>query len=156
MEHVLKGSAETRDVYLDGIRLRPEHGGKVMNLSPVFDWGRDTAGSTQLAFAVIFALYGHPGKYRDFKETVVEVLPRDADFFVRFQLTEDEPAHARPRLVAGMGGWHILDFDDSSLGKVVRCKGSDRVFVVLKGRAGRIREMLGSGVLFSLFTKLSN
>lgn len=60
-----------------------------------------------------------------------------------------------PRLVESRhaGAWDI-QVGEKNYGKVSKCKGSDKFVVVLRGTARELNEIVESGVLHSLFTKL--
>lgn len=54
------------------------------------------------------------------------------------------------RLTAGRGGWHIIDQDGESIGKVSRIKGTDQRIIVLKGTIAKIKDVIESGLLSGL------
>jgi hypothetical protein len=56
-----------------------------------------------------------------------------------------------PRLVPGLGGWHILDATGTPCGKVNRYKPSGRVRIVLHGTGAQIKEILSSRILQCLY-----
>lgn len=85
--HTLKGTAETREVYLDGQRLDPEPSKKVRNHSPDgFNWGYGGSGPAQLALAIMLKVTGKSVGYQDFKFKVIAAIPQGKDFEITFEL----------------------------------------------------------------------
>ncbi len=87
MKHTLKGSAETREVWLDGIWLDPGPSQNHWNHSPDgFNWGYSGSGPAQLALAIILKLTGAATGYQEFKFKVITSIPQGQDFEIDFEL----------------------------------------------------------------------
>jgi len=87
MTHKLKGIAETREIWLDGIPLDPEPSQGIRNHSPDgFSWGYGGSGPAQLALAVILELTGKAEGYQEFKWQTIATLPQGEDFNIEFTL----------------------------------------------------------------------
>ena len=85
MKHVLKGNAETRNVWLDGELLNPEESQKYRNHSPDgFSWGYGGSGCAQLALAIMLKLTGQAIGYQDFKWRYIAGLQMNEDFKLEF------------------------------------------------------------------------
>lgn len=86
----LMGFIRTRDVYLNGVQLKPEKSQKVWNKSPDgFAWGYGGSGPAQLALAICLELYGREKAllvFHDFKMKHIATLPLDKDFDVTIEL----------------------------------------------------------------------
>lgn len=81
----IKGIASTRQVYLNGIVLRPVKSQGYINLNPDgFAWGDNSSGSGQLALAILLEHYGAPinaiEQYEDFMRQFITPLPKGKDF----------------------------------------------------------------------------
>lgn len=86
----IKGIANTRQVYLNGLELLPVRSQGYINLSPNgFGWGDNSGGSAQLALAILLEHYGAPidaiEQYEDFKEKFITPLKTDKDFEIEIQ-----------------------------------------------------------------------
>ncbi len=89
-QHTLRGIAETRSVFLDGIQIYPDESLKVFNHSPNgFNWGYGGSGPAQLALAVLLKLMDKEDavkKHQQFKWGVISTLPQDKDFEIKFKI----------------------------------------------------------------------
>lgn len=95
MKFRLKGALQTGQVWLNGDPLPLEPSLKLRNHSPTgFSWGYLGSGPSQLALAIMLALYG-PEKaldnYMTFKEDVIGRLPQ-ADFDLEIDVEPAERA----------------------------------------------------------------
>lgn len=87
MTHTLKGNAETRMVWLDGVLLDPGPSQKIRNHSPDgFNWGYDGSGPAQLALAILLKLNADTDDYQEFKIRIIARLPQGKDFETIFQI----------------------------------------------------------------------
>ena len=87
MKHTLKGNAETREVWLDGMPLHPEESQAYRNHSPDgFSWGYGGSGCAQLALAVMLEIKGEAFGYQELKWKEIATLTVDEDFEIEFTL----------------------------------------------------------------------
>lgn len=82
---IIEGTAETRQVFINGVELRPERSQKLRNHSPDgFCWGYAGSGPSQLALAILLEVTDDEKyaltHYQRFKVEVVEKLKIDKDF----------------------------------------------------------------------------
>ena len=83
--HVLRGNADTREVWLDDEWLDPAPSQVIRNHSPDgFNWGYGGSGPAQLALAVTLEVTGKVEGYQQFKWDLIAGLPQDEDFEVSF------------------------------------------------------------------------
>ena len=83
--HVLRGNADTREVWLDDEWLDPAPSQVIRNHSPDgFNWGYGGSGPAQLALAVTLEVTGKPDGYQQFKWDLIAGLPQGEDFEVSF------------------------------------------------------------------------
>lgn len=82
---LIDGDAESREVFIDGVHLRPDKSLAVVNHSPDgFNWGYGGSGPAQLALAILLRLL--PNKeaacslYQGFKFKIVAGWPQAKDF----------------------------------------------------------------------------
>jgi len=77
----IKGIFETREIFIDGILLRPEKSQKIRNHSPDgFNWGYGGSGPAQLALAIMLEVYEKATalrKYQEFKWSEVAHWPQE-------------------------------------------------------------------------------
>jgi hypothetical protein len=86
-KHILKGNADTMEVFLDGELLDPKPSQEVYNHSPDgFNWGYEGSGPAQLAMAVILKITGDIDGYMNFKRNIIAHLPGGEDFETTFEL----------------------------------------------------------------------
>lgn len=83
----LQGSAQSREVYLNGIRLVPEKAQSLYNHSPDgFNWGYSGSGPSQLALSVLFEITDDKvfiiQHYHMFRDKIIAELPQGKDFSV--------------------------------------------------------------------------
>jgi hypothetical protein len=94
MTHTLRGCYATKDVWLDGMLLRPDYSKFVMFQTDLtnkaiarcpfsFSWGEDVKGAEQLALAVVWELTCKTHGYLDFKREIILRLPK-SDFNIKF------------------------------------------------------------------------
>ena len=89
-KHRLIGKTENRQVWLDGVELKPYRSQKYINHSDGFNWGYGGSGPAQLALAIILELTGKPDGYQDFKRDVIARLPLGQDFDIVFSAVMDK------------------------------------------------------------------
>jgi len=82
---MIKGTAETREVTINGNLLAPEASQAIRNHSPDgFNWGYSGSGPAQLALALMLEFLGDKDKalrsYQQFKSDVIAGLPQGKDF----------------------------------------------------------------------------
>jgi hypothetical protein len=85
-KHVLKGNADTMEVFLDGELLDPKPSQEVYKHSENFNWGYEGSGPAQLAMAVFLKITGEIDGYHSFKRNVIAYLPGGEDFETTFEL----------------------------------------------------------------------
>lgn len=85
-KHELKGSARTKEVYLDGKVVDIEPSKCYHTHADVFDWGHTGTGPAQLALAIFLRLKCNIDYYQRFKFEVLAGLPKDQDFEITFNL----------------------------------------------------------------------
>jgi len=91
MKIILRGSWETREVWLNGQPLSPKKSQNVWNHSlDGFNWGYGGSGPSQLALAVLLEFYDTDtavGLHHKFKDEVIALLPQ-RDFIKTVYLEE--------------------------------------------------------------------
>jgi hypothetical protein len=86
-KHVLKGNADTMEVFLDGELLDPKPSQAIYSHSPDgFNWGYNGSGPAQLAMAVVLKITGDIDGYQNFKRNIISFLPGGEDFETTFEL----------------------------------------------------------------------
>ena len=75
----IDGIWETKDVFVDGIKLNPQNSLEYVNHSPDgFNWGYFGSGPAQLAFAILLEVFGKEvafNNYENFKFKFIGKLP---------------------------------------------------------------------------------
>jgi len=87
----IKGNWNTRQVYVDGKRLLPDHSQIVFNHSPDgFNWGYGGSGPAQLALAILLLVLHEElavNLHQEFKWEHIATLPQ-ANFEIEIDLEE--------------------------------------------------------------------
>jgi Family of unknown function (DUF6166) len=80
----LSGIGVTRDIYLNGKRIRPDYSQKIRNHSPDgFNWGYGGSGPAQAALGILLAVTNKETalkNYQNFKWEIISQIPQKMDF----------------------------------------------------------------------------
>lgn len=92
MYRTIIGSAQSRQVFIDGVELRPEKSQAVYNHSPDgFCWGYGGSGPSQLALAILLEVLDKDQTlrfYQDFKWEYIAKLDMESDFSFEVDIEE--------------------------------------------------------------------